>query len=163
MEVEFDDLEVPRGIHLYPERRQPVGDYRRLHRFTETTVERLSQMFLGENDGESHGGKIPKKKKMEIFLRHLADPGFQLGVAEDHGVSQPTVSRVFAEVLTAIAARKDDFIRFPSNAREMKAAMQLWHQRNQFPSAIGAIDCTHIRILKPKHNLHPEEYSPGSG
>nr|CAH7725737.1 unnamed protein product [Callosobruchus chinensis] len=29
---------------------------------------------------------------MKIFLRYVADPGFQTGVAEDIGVSQGTVS-----------------------------------------------------------------------
>ena len=32
---------------------------------------------------------------MEVFLRHIGDPGFQVGVGEDIGIHQTTVSKTF--------------------------------------------------------------------
>jgi hypothetical protein len=39
------------------------------------------------------------------FLKCASDPGFQLGVAEDVGISQPTVSRIFHKVMVKIVEK----------------------------------------------------------
>jgi hypothetical protein len=64
--------------------------YRRFYRFDEN-VEWLANHFL-DDTGETRGGALTVKMEMETFLRYISDPGFQLGVAEVVGISQPTVS-----------------------------------------------------------------------
>lgn len=48
------------------------------------------------------------------------------------------------------------WIRFPSTENELRMAMRSWQRIKQFPNAIGAIDCTHVRINKP--TIHGDEY-----
>jgi len=71
--------------------------YKKLIRFEEKNVEWIAEHFLG-NNYESRGGALSNKKKTEIFLRYLADPGFQVGVAHDLGVDQSTVSKTLSWV-----------------------------------------------------------------
>lgn len=48
------------------------------------------------------------------------------------------------------------WIRFPTSQNEIVEAKQQWQEKFQFPSAIGVIDCTHVRILRP--HVHGDEY-----
>ena len=64
----------------------------------------MCEEFLIDND-ETRGGAITNVKKMEIFLRHIADPGFQIGVAEDVGVHRTTVCKTFKFVLYKICEK----------------------------------------------------------
>lgn len=86
---------------------------------------------------------------MEITLRYLSSPNFQSGVAREVGVHQSTVSNVLADVLPRIAAKSADWIRFPQDAVDVLEAKQAYYTATGFPSAIGAVDCTHVPIDKP--------------
>lgn len=44
----------------------------------------MASEFLREN--YPRGGGISRRKKIEVFLRFVGDPGFQYGIAEDVGV-----------------------------------------------------------------------------
>lgn len=85
----------------------------------------------------------------------MASPDFQVGVGEDAGVSQSTVSRVVWQVCRRIVAKRDEWIQFPRQ-REMRAALDAWQIRFSLPFVIGAIDCTHIPIQKP--TVYGDEY-----
>ena len=61
-----------------PRTHPPEHTYKRLCRFDAPNVRWISDHFLGVENGESRGGAISKLMKMEVFLRHLSDPGFQV-------------------------------------------------------------------------------------
>nr|CAH7744593.1 unnamed protein product [Callosobruchus chinensis] len=130
-------------------------DWKVLYRFERENVEWMSEYFLGDS-GERRGGALTPLQKLKIFLRYVADPGFQTGVATDIGVRQPTVSNVIAEVIQKIIQKSDYWIHFPSTDEEFEREKVAWQQAYNFPCAIGAIDCTHIPILKPA--AHGDEY-----
>lgn len=46
------------------------------------------------------------------------------------------------------------YIRFPTNREDQNAMKQQFMEKFNFPSCIGAIDCTHVAILKPKEEEH---------
>lgn len=48
------------------------------------------------------------------------------------------------------------WIKFPCSEEEMDAHKRIWQRKFSMPSAIGAIDCTHILIQKPQE--HGDEY-----
>lgn len=48
------------------------------------------------------------------------------------------------------------WIHFPSTDEEIEREKAAWQESYDFPCAIGAIDCTHIHILKP--SVHGDEY-----
>nr|CAI5845074.1 unnamed protein product [Callosobruchus analis] len=91
---------------------------------------------------------------MQIFLRFLSDPGFQIGVGKDEGVHRTTVSKTVKFVLMKIIQKSHIGLRFPIN--NIAEAQQDWSAKYQLPCASGAIDCTYIRIQKPSE--HGDEY-----
>lgn len=62
-------------------------------------VEWMSQHFLGNS--EEREAFMPLQR-LKSFLRYVADPGFQAGVATDIGVRQPPVSNLVAKVIPRI-------------------------------------------------------------
>ena len=115
---------------------------------------------------------------MMIFLHYLADPGFQVGFAEDVGVDQSTVSKtiwqvcvfiigngkyvkcyfILLQVMACVLVKASTWIRFPITLQEQEAANLEWQKRFSMPCAIGVVDCTHIRILKPGVGLNGDEF-----
>lgn len=73
---------------------------------------------------------------------------FQREDGDLHNLSQPTVSRVVHRVLSHLAERRQNFIQFPTD-QEIPEIRRNFFQKQGFPGVIGAVDCTHIRILNP--------------
>lgn len=130
-------------------------DFKSLYRFQEENVNWMATYFLGENL-ERRGGALSSNHKMKVFLRYMANPGFQMGVAEELGITQSTVSKTISFVMNKIVEKSHLWIKFPSTQPKINEAQQAWQEKFQFPSAIGVIDCTHVQILKP--NQHGDEY-----
>lgn len=142
-----------RNVKTYRERRQVNS--KELLRFQNESVDFLTNEFLPERD-EFRGGALTSRQKMEILLRFVGDPGFQSGIAEDIGVHRSTVCKTVNFVMDQIIRRANDWIHFPSTAREMNEARVLWQTRFHMPSVIGALDCTHVEINKP--SIFGDEY-----
>ena len=84
---------------VYKPRKDIFNNYKELFRFQEDNVKWIANHFL--KNEETRGGALSSKKRMEIFLRYMSDPGFQVGVGEDVGVNKGTVSRNIKLVLHA--------------------------------------------------------------
>lgn len=156
--AEFLNIELPRRqIKIYRPRRIHENNrhYRSLFRFNEENVQRLSEYFL-EEYYEKRGGALDNETKMKIFLRCVGDPGFQVGIGEDIGIDQSTVSKTIYFVARRIVEKVNDWIHFPQTVEELNLAQINWQRRFRFPHAIGALDCTHIPILKP--SVYGDEY-----
>ena len=93
---------------------------------------------------------------MKFFFRNLVVSGFQNSVAEELGVHQTTVCKTQSAVKQNILDKAHIWIKFPKTAEEIVEAKQLWTQNYIFLSAIGVIDCTHVRI--PKFADFGDEY-----
>ena len=79
-----------------------------------------------------------------------------MGIGQELGVSQATVSWIVSAVVDIIVAHTNEWIKFPTTNQEIVDAKQAWQQKYTFPTALGVIDCTHVGIMKP--NLHGDEY-----
>lgn len=73
----------------------------------------------------------------------------QVGVGEDLGIHQTTVCKTIWSVCKEIVEKADEWIHFPNTPDEFEQEKKMWQTKYKFPSAIGAIDCTHILINKP--------------
>jgi len=73
-------------------------------------------------------------------------------------ISQPATSRCIRKVTQLMNMHLlQQWIKFPMTVQERTVARNKFiHAPQPFPSAIGAIDCTHINILAP--NVHEEAY-----
>lgn len=139
-----------RNVKTY-EKRRNISDvkYKELIRFDKHSVQYLATLFLTETQ-ETRGSALSEIKRMEIFLRYLADPGFQNGVGEDFGIHRTTVTKTFNYVLNKVISKADHWIKFPTNINEVNLAKEKWMRKFKIPSVIGALDCTHIEIKKPR-------------
>lgn len=126
-----------------------------LYRFNQQRIEWMAVYFF-EDSQETRGGAIRPLQKMQMVLRYVADPGFQTGVGEDLGVHQSTVSRHINSGMEAIVARVNDWIKFPVNHTDIRTAKDNWQTGYVMPATIGAIDCTHVRIDKPRGEFGDE-------
>lgn len=132
-----------------------ANNYKLLHRFTEENVEKMTEIFLDPRV-ESRGGALTPKKKFEIFLRFVADPGYQIGIAEETGLHRSTICKTIKYVIEKVCEKVPEWIHFPTNDNKIEVAKNKWQENCIFPNAIGAIDCTHIQIKKPV--LYGDEY-----
>ncbi|CAA9998988.1 unnamed protein product [Nesidiocoris tenuis] len=113
-----------RSAKVYKERRScRVSEFKKLFRFEEENVKWISDHFLGP-EIETRGGALSPEQKMKTFLRYLADPGFQVGVGEDVGVHQSTVSRTVEFVSNKIVEKADLWIKFPRNQEAIEESRQ---------------------------------------
>jgi hypothetical protein len=151
------DFVRARNVKRYKIRHEPLNtEFKTLYRFDRDNVHALAVYFLGRDHVETRGGALSAEQKMRIFLRNMADPGFQTGIEEQVGVHQSTVSKTISDVLIRILENSNEWIKFPFTNDSINEAKQQWQERYHFPAAIGALDCTHVRILKP--SIHDDEY-----
>jgi hypothetical protein len=127
-----------------------------LYRFDEVNVQWMATYFMGQEKNEKRGGALSNVDKLKIFLRCVGDPGFQTGVAEDIGIHQTTVSKIIVEIMDKILPKASTWIKFAQTEAKIQNAKREWLDKYNFPAAIGVIDCTHIRIVKP--SVHGDEY-----
>ncbi|CAH1381640.1 unnamed protein product [Tenebrio molitor] len=151
------DFVRARNVKRYKIRHEPLNtEFKTLYRFDRDNVHALAVYFLGRDHVETRGGALSAEQKMRIFLRNMADPGFQTGIGEEVGVHQSTVSKTISDVLIRILENSNEWIKFPFTNDSINEAKQQWQERYHFPAAIGTLDCTHVRILKP--SIHDDEY-----
>ena len=89
-----------------------------------------------------------------IGLHYLATGSFQSTVSQILGVSQSTVSRCYGNFATCVFEHLRHLISF-HNIEDVK---QGFSELCLLPQVCGAIDCTHIEILRPSINFYPNEY-----
>ena len=119
------DVVELREIKHYKQRLSTlVRDYKELYRFEEENVQWLANTFLGIN-AKTRGGALSSVLKMKICLLYLSDPGYQKGIGQELGVSQPTVSRTVTAVIDSIVAQSNNWIKFPSTNNELMDAKEL--------------------------------------
>ncbi|KAK9687899.1 hypothetical protein QE152_g35926 [Popillia japonica] len=103
-----------RSVKFYPERKESRDEeYHSLYRFSAENVDWIANHFLEpkvetrggaenvdwianhflEPKVETRGGALSPKNQMQIFLRFLSDPGFQIGIGKEEGVHRTTICK----------------------------------------------------------------------
>ncbi|KAJ0172545.1 hypothetical protein K1T71_011684 [Dendrolimus kikuchii] len=99
-------------------------------------------------------------------LRFYATGIFQIVSADIMHISQATVCYIVKKVRRALALLMQDFIKFPNNLRKVKDDFENLGCISRSPglkNIVGAIDCTHIKITKPRGIIHTEQYRNRQG
>ena len=89
---------------------------------------------------------ISAEEKLYTAIRFYGTGTFQLVVGDLVGISRTSVSRIIKEVSEAIASLKNDYIYMPRNQQEINNAYEKFFEIGKFPTVIGTIDCSHIKI-----------------
>lgn len=84
-----------------------------------------------------------------LTLRFLATGSFLQVCGDFMGVDKSTASRTVYKVLRAIAGLKDQYINMSLDEEQMQITRQNFYRIARFPRCVGAIDCTHIKIINP--------------
>ncbi|XP_037302099.1 putative nuclease HARBI1, partial [Manduca sexta] len=81
-------------------------------------------------------------------LRFYATNNTQLATGDFSGFSVSTAHRIH-RVSAAIASLHQEYVKFPTKKQEIQQEQSNFYQIAKFPRAIGAMDCTHVRITSP--------------
>ncbi|XP_023941469.2 putative nuclease HARBI1 [Bicyclus anynana] len=98
---------------------------------------------------KARNNSLPPMSQFLQALRFYATGCHQLTMGDFCGVSRSTANRVIHKVTAAIACLSKDFIKFPQDAEEIRTTQLDFHRIARFPKVIGALDCTHIKIISP--------------
>lgn len=93
---------------------------------------------------------ISATTQLYAALRFYATGSFFLTAADLIGISEPAVCYIVLRVSKAIASLKNEYIKFPDSPEERKEVHEEFYRIGPgFPTVLGAIDCTHVRIAGP--------------
>ncbi|KAJ1115083.1 hypothetical protein NDU88_003311 [Pleurodeles waltl] len=84
----------------------------------------------------------------------LASGSFQTTGALVGGISQPSFSAFLPKVLDAIIGLTPRHICFPNTLQKQQETKQGFYAISGFPHVLGAIDCTHVRLVPPAATEH---------
>ena len=97
------------------------------------------------------GLPLTPMQQVLIALRFYATGTFERVIGDLFGVSVFAACTASHEVSREIANRKRQFLSFPDDLTDTK---RKFYDVAHFPGVIGAIDCTHVRIICPnKENV----------
>lgn len=85
---------------------------------------------------------------LALGIAYMSSGSFFWLVADIIGVHKTTAMRAFNRVVAALNKQRSEFIKFPASA-ELVLVKENFYRIASFPGVVSAIDCTHVRIIKP--------------
>ncbi|XP_051155337.1 putative nuclease HARBI1 [Leptopilina boulardi] len=143
--------EHPKNENYFEETipRFSLSDFQSHFRMTRTTFEELTLILA--QDLSTPKLNVPVPKKLAIAIWTFSNQEVYRSIADRFGVSQSTAWTCMLDVASALCARVQDFIQWPTgeaverNTREFQAFAG-------FPGVIGVVDGCHIQISAPHEN-----------
>ena len=119
------------------------------YRLTKAAFRELLEIIRPDISAYNDRGKpIPADIQLLLTLRLYATGIFQLACGDLRKISQPSASQIIKRVSEATACLKNIYITFPDGDMLQQLKLDFW-RICAFPSVVGAIDCTHIKIQCP--------------
>ncbi len=123
-------------------------------------LDRAGIVFVSENIREKltsptqRRNAIAPEIKVITTLRYLATGKMQLCSSDDLGLSQPSISSVITQTITALSDPLivSQFIAFPLDIPTLQAQKTAFMHIAGFPGVVGVIDGTHVRIIAPSED-----------
>lgn len=84
-----------------------------------------------------------------LVLRFCATGCMLQTIGDFAGIHKTTASQIVKKVLSAISLLAPDYIKMPMSQQEVEKTKRNFYDIAKFPRVIGAIDCTHIKIISP--------------
>ena len=142
---------VRRVRHLR-DRFNPLEEYddeafRLRFRLRKDSVSDLVKILAKDLEHQTRRGlPLTPMQQVLIALRFYATGTFQRVIGDLFGVSVFAACRVIHKVSRAIAKQKRQFLSIPGNLADVK---RKFYDVGHFPGVIGAIVCTHVRVICP--------------
>lgn len=154
----YEIVNVPR-LRIIRDRSNPIvyyheTEFKRRFRLTKQTVYQLTGAIehLLEHPTAKNNA-LPPVLQVCGCLRLLAGGSFQTLAADLIHVSQPTISRTMTNFLAAILQLRPEIVKFPDDLQSVK---RRFFGISGFPGVIGAVDGTHVEIIRPAINQNPD-------
>ncbi|XP_018580381.1 putative nuclease HARBI1 [Anoplophora glabripennis] len=94
---------------------------------------------------------LSASQQLLLTLNFFANGSFLRVTGDFQGVSAATASRTVHRVSRAITALRPRYIQMPEG-EEIALVRQKFYNIARFPRCIGALDCTHVKIISPGGN-----------
>ena len=147
-----------RSQRKFRDRLNPLECYddveiKNLFRFQRENILQLT-MLLSDHLEHQTGRSLALSplQQLCITLRYYATGSMQLSLGAWMNVDKSTVSRALWKVTQAITSTSEPFI---IDANLIKDG---FYNKFGIPNIVGAIDCTHVKILAPPSYYYPQEY-----
>ncbi|XP_045506094.1 putative nuclease HARBI1 [Colias croceus] len=127
--------------------------FKRKTRFSKVYVNRIYDVIKEDFPYDVRGQTIDPRTQVVCALRCWARHQIQDDSGDLHGISQPAVSKICKRVSEALAKMAPSFICMPSSVEEQTEVIRNFRQISNFPTVVGAIDYTHIRIKRVSGDL----------
>lgn len=130
----------------------PDARFLELFRLDKVLVRDLETLLLPIIASPATARGIPVIQRILVTLRFLATGSYQRGLGEQYNftMSQASVHNCIHQVINAISEHLvDEFIRFPIDYNTRNEFKNQFMEKFGFPGSVGAIDGTHVSILKP--------------
>lgn len=97
---------------------------------------------------------LPVSLQIMIALRFFATGSFQAVVGDIHNISRQSASYVISDVVESLVRVANTYIFMATNQGALNEIKRRFHEIAGFPTTIGVIDGTHIKIKAPSTDEH---------
>ncbi|KAG5866887.1 hypothetical protein JTB14_037488 [Gonioctena quinquepunctata] len=128
-----------------------------LYRLNKDMVNFLLQEISPHMNNSTHYSAVHPHIRIFATLVFYGTGTYQrvIGQSYNLSVSQQTVTRCIKEVTSLIVEfLSERFIIFPRHNGWKNQIKETFMEHTQFPGIMGAIDCTHIAIIRPREEEH---------
>ncbi|XP_064074865.1 putative nuclease HARBI1 [Vanessa tameamea] len=143
---------INRRRKVYRSRGNPFSlddeEFRKRYRFSKKTATFIINLVREDLKLSAKGCGTSPELQVLTAIRCWGRREVQEDAGDLHGLSQATTSRICNRVARALARHSSEFIKMPTSLAEEQKLMMEFRQIRNFPSIIGCIDCTHIKIKK---------------
>ncbi|XP_063915470.1 putative nuclease HARBI1 [Zophobas morio] len=112
----------------------------------ENLIEELDNVLRHPTERNS---AVSPTDQILLALRFYATGSFLQTVGDFSGVHATTAGKIIHKVSVALAALRNITIKMPSTDEERLECKRKFYNIARFPMCIGAIDCSHIKIISP--------------
>nr|XP_022311005.1 putative nuclease HARBI1 [Crassostrea virginica] len=147
----FENERALRRERVFRDRGNPIDNFTDIeliarYRFPSRTILSLTDLVRDRvQHPTSRSHAIPALVQVLTTLRFLAKGDYLSEVADMHGISLSSASRIIHSVCSALCLCLDN-IRFPTTLQDLKRVKDEFYKIQNFPNVVGAIDGTLITI-----------------
>lgn len=127
-------------------------DFRRTFRLSRQLATDLMHALVPLMNTNTHPNSLSAELKVFIALSFYATGSYQKLIGQSYNISasQQSISTYIKYITNLIVANlANEWIKFPITQEQKNAIKEEFWQHVRFPGIIGAIDCTHVRIMAP--------------
>ena len=95
------------------------------------------------------GLHVSPTEQVLVVLRFYATGAFMQVVGDTFGLAKSTVSLIISRVTDGLVTLLPAIIIWPNTPGRRQEIMAGFHDLAGFPSVVGCIDCTHVKIQRP--------------